>query len=65
MAIINPKPTMESAKIKISIDAQVLAEIEQYCKYAKFKKHDDFFEEAASHILSKDKDFKEWKENNT
>jgi hypothetical protein len=62
MAIIKPKPTIERSQIRISIDAHVLAEIERYCIYAKFKKQDEFFEEAALHILSKDKDFKEWKE---
>jgi hypothetical protein len=62
MAIIKPKPTIARAQIRISIDAQVLAEIEQYCRYAKFKKQDEFFEEAALHILSKDKIFKEWKD---
>jgi hypothetical protein len=63
MAIIKPKPTVERTQVRISIDAQLLAEVEQYCKFAKFKKADEFFEEGARHILSKDKDFKEWKEN--
>lgn len=62
MAIIKPKPTVERAQLRISIDTQVLAEVERYCEYAKFKKTDEFFEEAALHILTKDKDFKEWKD---
>jgi len=62
MAIIKPKPTVERTQIRINIDAKVLSEVEQYCAYAKFKKSEDFFEEAALHILTKDKDFKEWKE---
>ncbi len=62
MAIIKPKPTVERTQIRISIDSQVLAEIERYCAYAKFKKPDEFLEEAALHILTKDKDFKEWKD---
>lgn len=61
MAIIKPKPTVERTQFKLSIDAQVLAEVERYCVYAKFKKPDEFFEQAALHILTKDKDFKEWK----
>lgn len=62
MAIIKPKPTIERTQLKLSIDAQVLAEVERYCAYAKFKKPDEFFEEAALHILTKDKDFREWKD---
>jgi len=62
MAIIKPKAIIERSQIRISIDSQVLVEVERYCEYAKFKKPDEFFEEAALHILSKDKDFKEWKD---
>lgn len=62
MAIIKPKPTIDRTQLRISIDTQVVAEIERYCEYAKFKKLDEFLEEAALHILTKDKDFREWKE---
>ncbi len=62
MAIIKPKPTVLRTQVRISIDAEIIAEVERYCTYAKFKKLDEFFEEAALHILSKDKEFKEWKE---
>ncbi len=62
MSIIKPKPRYERAQIRVRIDSQVLSEIGQYCEYAGFKKQDEFFEEAALHVLSKDKDFKEWKE---
>jgi hypothetical protein len=61
MAIIKPKPSVERTQIRIGINSQVLEEVERYCAYAKFKKTDEFFEEAALHILSKDKEFKEWK----
>jgi len=62
MAIIKPKPTVERTQLRISIDTQVIAEIERYCEYAKFKKPDEFLEEAALHILAKDKDYRDWKE---
>jgi hypothetical protein len=62
MAIIKPKQTIERAQVRISVDVQVLEEIKLYCTYASFHKQDEFFEEAALHILSKDKDFKEWKD---
>ncbi len=64
MAIIKPKPIVERTQIRINIDAHVFEEIKRYCSYAKFKKLDEFFEEAALHILTKDRDFKEWKESN-
>lgn len=62
MSLIKPKPIIERTQLRINIDSQILADIHQYCSYANFKKPDDFLEEAALHILSKDKDFKEWKE---
>jgi hypothetical protein len=62
MSIIKPKPKQDRAQIRIHVDSQVLSEISRYCEYAGFKKQDEFFEEAALHILTKDKDFKEWKE---
>lgn len=62
MSIIKPKPEQEREKIRVQIDSQILAEIGRYCEYAGFKKPDEFFEEAAIHILTRDKEFKEWKE---
>lgn len=62
MAILKPKIKSEREQIRLSIDSQVLAEISRYCEYAGFKKQDEFFEEAALHILSKDKEFREWKD---
>jgi hypothetical protein len=62
MAIIKPKPKQEKEQIRIQVDSQILAEVNRYCEYAGFKKPEDFFEEAALHILTKDKEFKEWKE---
>lgn len=64
MSILKPKPKQERSQIRIHVDSQVLSEISRYCEYAGFKKQDEFFEEAALHILTKDKDFKEWKETN-
>lgn len=61
MAIIKPKPKQESEKINIQMDVEILQDIKRYCQYAGFAKPDEFLEEAASHILSKDKEFKEWK----
>ncbi len=62
MAILKPKIKSEREQIRLSIDSQVLVEISHYCEYAGFRKQDEFFEEAALHILSKDKEFREWKD---
>lgn len=62
MAILKPKIKSEREQIRLNIDSQVLVEISRYCEYAGFKKQDEFFEEAALHILSKDKEFREWKD---
>jgi hypothetical protein len=62
MPIIKPKLKTEKTICRINIDEQILEEIKLYCEYAGFKKTDEFFEEAATHILLKDKEFKDWKE---
>ena len=36
---------------------ELLDNIRQYCDWLKIKKIDDFFEQAAEHILKKDKDW--------
>jgi hypothetical protein len=60
--MIKPKQKSQKIQKRINIDSSVLEEIELYCRYASFKKMDEFFEEAAIHILSKDKEFKDYKE---
>jgi hypothetical protein len=62
MSIIKPKPKQEREQIRMQIDSHILSEVSRYCEYAGFKKQDEFFEEAALHILSKDKEFREWKD---
>jgi len=62
MAIIQPKKKREKTQLRVNIDSTVAEEVGRYCAYAGFQKADDFFEEAALHILTKDKAFKEWKE---
>jgi hypothetical protein len=47
MSILKPKPTVERTQCRVSIDKQVLADVERYCEYANFKKIDEFFEDCA------------------
>ncbi len=57
MAIIKVKEKPEKGQVRISIENSILEKINQYCEWAGVKKTDDFFEQAAEYILSKDKDW--------
>lgn len=58
MAIINGMRKSNKDKLKIEINAEVLENIRSYCKWSEIDNIDYFFEEAASYILSKDRDWK-------
>ena len=62
MALLQPKKKREKAPFRFSIDSNLADDIRHYCKYVGFEKIEEFFEEAAVHILTKDKAFKEWRE---
>lgn len=62
MSLIKPKPVGKKITFKVSMNSSTAEQIKQYCDFAGFKNNDEFLEEAAVHILSKDKDFKEWTE---
>lgn len=57
MPIIKPKQKHEKEQIRISIENRVLEKIKQYCEWAGISKQDEFFEQAAEFVLSKDKDW--------
>jgi hypothetical protein len=57
MPIIKPKQKNEKEQIRISIENRVLEKIKQYCEWAGISKQDEFFEQAAEFVLSKDKDW--------
>lgn len=57
MPIIKSKQKQEKAQVRISIESEILNTIKQYCDWAGVKKQDEFFEEAAKYLLSKDKDW--------
>ncbi len=59
---IKPKSVGKKITFKVSINSNTADQIKQYCDFAGFKSNDEFLEEAAMHILTKDKDFKEWTE---
>lgn len=57
MPIIKAKENIKKEQLRISIEKSIADEIRQYCEWAGVKKADDFFEQAAQYILSKDKDW--------
>lgn len=57
MPIIKPKQKAKKEQIRLSIEKDILDKIKEYCDVFGIPKADDFFEQAAEHILSKDKDW--------
>ncbi len=57
MPIIKSKDKSEKEQIRISIEKSIVEKIKLYCEWAGVKKPDEFFEQAALYILSKDKDW--------
>lgn len=57
MPIIKSKEKTEKEQIRISIEKSIAEKIRQYCEWAEVKKVDEFFEQAADFVLSKDKEW--------
>lgn len=57
MPIIKSKSKKEKEQIRISIDKAIIEKIRQYCEWADVQKPDEFFQQAAEFILSKDKEW--------
>lgn len=64
MPIISSEPVKKKERIKIDINAESSAEIQEYMKWANITDLSFFFEEAANFVLSKDKEWKQYKKNN-
>ncbi|MBX9703487.1 MAG: hypothetical protein K2X39_04980 [Silvanigrellaceae bacterium] len=59
MAIISGARTEKKEKLKIEINAEILADIKSYCEWANIDDISYFIEEAACFIFSKDKGWKQ------
>jgi hypothetical protein len=57
MPIIKAKQKEEKEQLRIGIKKVVAQNIRQYCEWAGISKPDDFFEQAAEFVLSKDKEW--------
>ncbi len=60
MALISARKTNNKEKIKLEIDHDIFSKINQYCEWAGISNIDHFFEEAATYIFSKDKDWNKY-----
>ena len=58
MALISKTKSSEKEKIKLKINAEVLAKIRTYCEWAAIDDIAFFVEEAACFVFAKDKEFK-------
>ena len=57
MAIIKATPKQEKEQVRINIDKELYNTIKKYCDWAAVKKMDEFFEQAAEFVFSKDKEW--------
>ncbi len=60
MPIVKAKQKQDKTQIRINIETKIFESIKEYCDWANVHKHDDFFEEAAKYLLTKDKDWKNY-----
>ncbi|HHF7380142.1 TPA: hypothetical protein ACPSKF_000636 [Legionella anisa] len=60
MALIAARKIKDKEKIKLEIDKDIYSEIQQYCEWIGITNIDHFFEEAATYIFSKDKDWNKY-----
>ena len=60
MALIAAKKIKDIEKIKLEIDKGIYSEIQQYCEWTGIANIDHFFEEAATYIFLKDKDWNKY-----
>ncbi|HAU0661268.1 TPA: hypothetical protein JBG89_11600 [Legionella pneumophila] len=60
MALITAKKLTNKEKIKLEIDQETYAQINKYCEWVGISNIDHFFEEAATYIFSKDKEWNKY-----
>ena len=60
MALITAKKPTNKEKIKLEIDQELYSKINKYCEWVGISNIDHFFEEAATYIFSKDKEWNKY-----
>tara|TARA_R110000868_G_scaffold266583_1_gene525826 strand:- start:41602 stop:41796 length:195 start_codon:yes stop_codon:yes gene_type:complete len=58
MALIQPKQKIEKRQIKVTLDSMILDQMNAYCEWQGIEKVDDFIEQAALFVFSKDREWK-------
>lgn len=61
MLLIKKTSKKESEKLKLTVDAELLARVQKYCDLGEIEVN-DFFVQAAEYILKKDKEFRKYEE---
>lgn len=57
MPIIKPAGRQEKELCRFKMDAGTMDKVRQYCEWAGVSRLDDFFQQAADHILARDRDW--------
>jgi hypothetical protein len=60
MALITAKKISDKEKIKLEIDQEIYSKINKYCEWVGISNIDHFFEQAATYIFLKDKDWNKY-----
>lgn len=60
MPIISSEPVRQKEKVKLELDQEMIKQIKEYMQWADIKDLSFFFQEAASFVLSKDKEWKQY-----
>ena len=57
MPIIKPCTKPQKEIVRVSLDVETINKVREYCEWLEIKKIDEFFQQAAEFILTKDKDW--------
>lgn len=57
MSLLKPKSKAKKETVRIKVSSGLLTHIKKYSEWAELDKIDDFFEQAAELVFSKDKDW--------
>jgi len=60
MPLLKPTIEIKNTTLKITINQGIISKIESYCKWSEIEKVDQFFEQAAELVFSKDSDWKKF-----
>ena len=58
MSLLKPKTNEEDKSLSIVLPESIAEEVEAYCEWVGFKTTSEFFEEAATFVLKRDRDWK-------